>query len=71
MEYMDGKTLEKAWDGFDRDTKSQIAAELKGYIERLRSFPAPGYVGSVDRGPVTDLLLEWSTDCKSSVISIP
>jgi len=60
MEFIAGETLEKQWSQYDIETKSQIATELKGYMEQLHSIPGQGYIGSVDRGPVTDILLEWT-----------
>lgn len=60
MEFIEGETLEKQWPRYDIETKSQIAAELKAYMEQLHSIPGESYVGSVDRGPVTDVLLEWT-----------
>jgi hypothetical protein len=34
-------------------------------MTELRSLPAPGYIGFVDEGSVTDVLLEWSTTNKA------
>lgn len=64
MEFIEGDTLEKSWNSFDSTAKLQIAADLKGYIGQLRSLLPANYIGSVDHGPVTDVILEWSTSDK-------
>jgi hypothetical protein len=64
MEFIEGDTLEKSWNSYDSTAKLQIAADLKEYIEQLRSLLSTNYIGSVDRGPVTDVILEWSTSDK-------
>jgi hypothetical protein len=64
MEFVEGETLEKAWDNCDSMTKLQIASELRAYLEQLRSIPPADYIGSVDRGPVTDMILEWTSSSK-------
>ena len=60
MQFVDGETLDKQWPGYDIETKNQITTELKDYMEQLHSITGGSYVGSVDRGPVTDVLLEWT-----------
>ena len=64
MEFIEGDNLEKSWNNYDGAAKRQIAAQLKEYIEQLRHIPAANYIGSVDRGPVTDMILEWSSPDK-------
>lgn len=64
MEFIEGHNLETSWNNYDPAAKRQIAAQLKEYIEQLRSIPAADYIGSVDRGPVTDIILEWSSPIK-------
>jgi len=61
MDFIEGETLEKAWSTYDSIAKLQIASELRGYMEELRSMPMANYIGSVDRGPLTDMLLEWTS----------
>ena len=61
MEYIQGEDLGKSWDKSTSSEKQKISADLKKYMTELRSLPAPGYVGSVHEGPVTDIILEWST----------
>lgn len=60
MEFIEGETLDKQWPRYGIETKTQITAELKDYMEQLHSIPGGSYIGSVDRGPVTDVLLEWT-----------
>ena len=61
MEFVEGQTLEKAWSSYDGASKARIAAELKRYMRELHSIPAPDYIGSVDKGHVTDFMFQWST----------
>jgi hypothetical protein len=49
MELIPGETLEKAWGTYDSITKSQIASELRGYMEHLRSIPAANYIAFVSK----------------------
>ncbi|RMZ89672.1 hypothetical protein DV736_g3119, partial [Chaetothyriales sp. CBS 134916] len=60
MDFIEGQTMEKQWDRYDTETKSEITTEMKAYMDQLHSIPSEGYIGSVDRGPVTDILLEWT-----------
>ncbi|KAL4789136.1 kinase-like protein [Aspergillus venezuelensis] len=62
MSFVEGQTLEKAWWTFDEATKQNVADQLKGYLNELRGITSPGYIGSVDFGPVTDQLLENHSD---------
>ncbi|KAF2125864.1 phosphotransferase enzyme family protein [Dothidotthia symphoricarpi CBS 119687] len=64
MEFIEGEDLGKAWGGCTDAEKQVIATDLKKYMTELRALPAPGYIGSVHGGPVTDVILEWSTSCK-------
>lgn len=64
MDFVEGETPEKAWDNYNSATKFQIPSELRGYIEQLRTVPVADYIGSVDRGPVTDMILEWASSSK-------
>ena len=62
MDFVEGQILDKLWSGCDGGaSKARIVAELKGYMEQLHSIPAPGYIGSVDKGHVTDFMFQWST----------
>jgi len=64
MEYIEGEDLEKSWDSCNTIEKQQISADLQKYMTELRSIPTANYVGSVYGGPVTDIILEWSTTSK-------
>jgi hypothetical protein len=65
MELIEGEDLLKSWGKHPAAEKEMISADLTKHMMELRSLPAPGYNGSVDEGPVSDLLLEWSTTNKS------
>ncbi|KAF1921186.1 phosphotransferase enzyme family protein [Ampelomyces quisqualis] len=64
MEFIEGEDLGKSWAKYTSAEKHTISTELKTHITELRSLPAASYIGSVHRGPVTDVILEWSTLCK-------
>lgn len=70
MEFIEGEDLEKSWDKCSSTEKLQISADLKRYMVELRSIPAANYIGSVHGGPVTDIMLEWSTTLKGQCISV-
>ncbi|TID19415.1 kinase-like protein [Venturia nashicola] len=62
MDFIDGQTLDKEWSNLDDAAKSQVMAELKGYLVQLRAIPGGTYIGSLDDGPVNDSILEyWPT----------
>jgi hypothetical protein len=44
--------------------KQMISADLKKHMLELHCLPAPRYIGSVDEGPVTGVLLDWCTTNK-------
>ncbi|PLB47575.1 kinase-like protein [Aspergillus steynii IBT 23096] len=58
MSYVEGQSLDKAWETYDEETKFHVTNQLKGYIRELRSIPSGNYIGSADSGPVTDPILE-------------
>ncbi|OAL45920.1 phosphotransferase enzyme family protein [Pyrenochaeta sp. DS3sAY3a] len=66
MEFIEGddKDLGKSWAKCSSTEKQLISADLKKHITEFRSLPPPGYIGSVHGGPVTDLMLKWSTTCR-------
>lgn len=64
MELIEGEDLGKSWGNCTSAEKKMISTDLKMHITELRSFPAAGYIGSVHEGPVTDVILEWSTTSK-------
>ncbi|KAH7345871.1 phosphotransferase enzyme family protein [Pyrenochaeta sp. MPI-SDFR-AT-0127] len=64
MEFIEGEDLESAWEKYNLEEKETISSDLKRYIRELRSIPAADYIGSVHGGPITDIMLEWSTASK-------
>lgn len=62
MEHVEGQSLDNVWETFDESAKSSIMSDLGGYLTQLRAIPAPGYIGSLDDGPVVDNILEYSKD---------
>jgi effector-binding domain-containing protein len=64
MEFIDGEDLGKSWGKYTSIEKQTMSADLKKHMMELRSLPAAEYIGSVHEGPVTDVILEWSTAFK-------
>ncbi|KAF2433942.1 phosphotransferase enzyme family protein [Tothia fuscella] len=64
MELIEGEDLGKTWGKCTSAEKQKISTDVKTYMTELRSLPAAGYIGSVHNGPVTDVMLEWSTTSK-------
>lgn len=64
MEFIEGEDLEKSWGKYTAAEKKTISADLKKYMTELRSLPPAAYIGSVHKGPVTDVILSWSTTSK-------
>jgi hypothetical protein len=58
MSFVEGQSLDKAWETYDSITKNQVTNQLKGYLRELRQISHRSYIGSVDFGPVTDPILE-------------
>ncbi|KAF1983629.1 hypothetical protein K402DRAFT_448038 [Aulographum hederae CBS 113979] len=56
--------LAKSWGKCTPAEKQMISTDLKTHMTELRSLTAAGYIGSVHDGPVTDVILEWSTNCR-------
>lgn len=61
MEFIEGEDLGKSWEKYTSAEKQMISTDLKKHMTELRSLPAADYIGSVHEGPVTDVILEWST----------
>lgn len=59
LDLVEGQTLEKAWDDLGDDGKSTVMHELQGYLEQLRAVPGGTYIGSLNNGPVMDVILEY------------
>lgn len=60
MSLVEGQTLDTVWDSYSESTKTRISAQLKMYLQDLRNVRGndeSSYIGSVDRGPVTDQIL--------------
>jgi aminoglycoside phosphotransferase (APT) family kinase protein len=68
MEFIEGEDLEKSWGRHTSTEKQMISTDLKRYMTELRSLPAANYIGSVHGGPVTDIILEWSTTSRGTVL---
>jgi len=64
MEFIEGEDLRKSWGKYSAAEKQTILMDLKKHMIELRSLPPANYIGSVDEGPVTDLMLEWSTSAR-------
>ena len=58
MSFVEGVTLDTVWEAYDEPTKSHVASQLEGYMRELRSIGQGSYIGSVNRGPVMDQILE-------------
>jgi hypothetical protein len=61
MEFIKGEDLGRSWEGCTSAEKQMISTDLKKHMTELRSLPAANYIGSVHEGPVTDIMLKWST----------
>jgi hypothetical protein len=62
MDFVTGATVEDSWDKWDEATIINVKDELKDYIGQLRGIPGGDYIGSLDRGPVTDCMLKYHND---------
>lgn len=59
MSFVEGQSLDKAWESYDEATKNHITNQLKGYFYELRKISnGHNYIGSVDFGPVADPILD-------------
>ena len=56
MSYIPGESLAALLPMMDEATMSTIAYEIKLEVDKLRSLPAEGYIGSVNRGQCLDVL---------------
>jgi hypothetical protein len=59
LDFVEGQTLEKEWVNLGDDEKSCVMHELQGYLEQLRAVPGGTYIGSINNGPVMDVILEY------------
>ena len=62
MSYLPGESLATLLGTMDETTMSVIAHEIKLQVDQLRSLPAEGYIGSVNRGQCLDVLFRPVTD---------
>jgi Phosphotransferase enzyme family len=56
MSYIPGESLAALVPTMDEATMSEIACEIKMEVDKLRSLPPEGYIGSVNRGQCLDVL---------------
>ena len=56
MSYIPGESLTALVPTMDEATMSTIVDEIKLEVDNLRSLPAEGYIGSVNRGQCLDVL---------------
>ncbi|TPX25060.1 hypothetical protein DIZ76_010509 [Coccidioides immitis] len=49
MEFIKGDTLDTQWAHLTHCEKSEIAMILRQYFDELRSFPSPGFFGSIGK----------------------
>ncbi len=68
MELVPGETVEDTWDHWDQATRVNVENELKDYISQLRRIPGGDYIGSLNRGPVTDDILRYQADNCGTII---
>jgi thiamine kinase-like enzyme len=54
MEYLEGRTLHDIWSSLDSQQKESISAQLRIYMDQLRTIPPPGYYGSLGRCGLLD-----------------
>ncbi|KAG9251657.1 kinase-like domain-containing protein [Emericellopsis atlantica] len=47
MEYVDGETLEMAWDKYTEEEKDDVSKQLRGYFNELRQIKG-NYIGGID-----------------------
>ncbi|KAE8416534.1 hypothetical protein BDV36DRAFT_310021 [Aspergillus pseudocaelatus] len=58
MSFVEGQTLDKAWETYDKATKHRVNIQLKQCICELHEINLSDYIGSVSFGPVTDPIWE-------------
>ncbi|OWT42296.1 phosphotransferase enzyme family protein [Pochonia chlamydosporia 170] len=73
MERITGDTLDTIWDGFDSAKKTEIAAKLRSYLDKIRCLPSPGYFGCIGRRQFEDSMFWTAPDnnISNSAISGP
>ncbi|SPQ27121.1 81c509fc-c53d-4c7b-a85a-e31d40a780a4 [Thermothielavioides terrestris] len=53
MDYVEGSTLQEAWNGLSEAEQTAICAELRDYLGQLREIKG-SYIGAFGRGPAVD-----------------
>ncbi|KAJ5161467.1 hypothetical protein N7492_006859 [Penicillium capsulatum] len=48
MSFIDGQTLDRAWETFDTTSKSRITGQPPNYIGEIRDMGSVEYIGSID-----------------------
>ncbi|TVY37224.1 hypothetical protein LOCC1_G007466 [Lachnellula occidentalis] len=59
MEHLEGDTLHFEWGLLSAQQKDHILAQLREYMDQLRSIPSPGYFGSLGRRGLLDCIF-WT-----------
>ena len=62
MDIVPGATIEDSWDTWTEDTRLNVQNELQDYVRQLRQIPGGDYIGTLNRGPVTDGILRFQSD---------
>ncbi|KAG7285364.1 hypothetical protein NEMBOFW57_009990 [Staphylotrichum longicolle] len=62
MEYIPGVLLNRAWNGLGASEKQHLVAQLRRYMDELRSIPSPGYYGGLWRQQIRDRTFESLAD---------
>ncbi|TVY16825.1 hypothetical protein LARI1_G004455 [Lachnellula arida] len=61
MEHLEGNTVSFEWGLLSEQQKDHIFAQLREYMNQLRSIPSPGYYGSIGRRGLLDCIF-WTGD---------
>jgi thiamine kinase-like enzyme len=62
QEYIKGQTVYSQWEKSDRAEKDAIVAQLRRYLDELRSLPSPGYFGGIWEQRMLEFLLIGGMD---------
>ena len=56
MDYIQGQSLDKLWPDMSAEEKKDIARQLRGMLEKMRSVaPPPNFIGACDGTEIRDL----------------
>lgn len=53
MEFVEGTTLQKAWNGLSDAERATVSAQLRDYLDQLRAIKG-SYIGGLNGGPAID-----------------